>query len=72
MDKTLIVASTIERARDYARRYGYQTSDVVGGDINQLRGRHVSRIIIVGELDERTHQAIVPMMLRDTEVLRGE
>lgn len=72
MPKTLIVSNNYERARNYARKYGYTGADIVGGDVNQLRGRHTERLIIVGELDEHTKQIITPMMAGgDTEVLYG-
>jgi 3-deoxy-D-arabino-heptulosonate 7-phosphate (DAHP) synthase len=72
MTKTLIVADTIERARNYARQHGYQNADIVGGDIKQLRGRHAKLIIIVGEVDEHVEQVIAPIKSAGAEVLRGD
>lgn len=72
MAKTMIVASNYERARAYATKYGYQAADVIGGNLNQQRGRHVDRIIIVGELDEHTKTILAPFKMKGVEVLHGE
>lgn len=72
MSKILIVANTYERARSYATKYGYQNADIIGGNLNQLRGRHTDRIVVVGELDERTEQILAPFKSAGAEVLRGD
>lgn len=62
MPRTLIVGGTYEQARNYARKYGYNSADIVGSDINQLRGRHAERVIILGKLDEKTQLVIGPIL----------
>lgn len=65
----LIIASTLDRARDYAERYGYHDAKCITINKHTLRGYCPKRLIVVDPLDEYQQIVIGPIKAGGTEIL---
>lgn len=70
MSKTvLIVATTRERARCYAEKYGYEDAHLIGSDVALLRGSTADKVIIVGRTDDYIKNVVAPIGAAGAEIL---
>jgi hypothetical protein len=70
MSDTIIIASTYDRAKAHARKYGYVDAELYSINSKTIRGTAAKRIIVVDELTEYQSKVLAPCKAAGSEILQ--